>query len=475
MTPLPGVSVTSGSTAPSSAPPTDTGTWFVSGLSEKGPINEAVLILSLAQYVAVFGARGSINQTLYDSLETFFREGGSRAYVTRVVGPTPVVAHVTLKDASVDTLEVTALNPGEWGNNLSVVASVPSEGNFKLVVKLSGAIVQESPTLANNAEAVAWAANSSYIRLKDLGGTDPEAATKSLASGADDRASVTEAQWLAALELFAGHLGPGQVSMPGRTTAAAQGNVLAHCESKNRVALLDGSDTATVGTLTSQAATLRALSTARYGGLFAPWVVIPGIAPLTTRTVPPCALLAGLAARSDANGGNPNEAIAGVDHVAHYAIGVSQIPWTKAERQTLSEAGANVIRAAGGRPRPYDNLTLVNPLVDTTWLQLSNARLNMAICSRSAAVAERHLFAQLDGRGIEIGKFNGDLVGEVLLPLYEDGALYGETAEDAFVCETGPQVNTTETIAKGELHAALAVRMSPSAEQVIIEVIKEAI
>ena len=356
-----------------------------------------------------------------------------------------------------------------------MVASVPSENNFKLVVKLSGAIVQESPTLATNTEAVTWASTSPYIRLKDLGGGDPVATTKSLVSGDDNRGSVTETQWLNAIELFAGHLGPGQVSMPGRTTATAQGNVLTHCEAKNRVALLDGSDTATTATLTSQAGTLRALATARYGGLFAPWVVIPGITGGTTRTVPPSALMAGLAARSDANGGNPNEAIAGVNHVARYASGCSQAAWAKAERQTLSEAGVNVIRTSSGRPRPYDNVTLVNPVVDSTWLQLSNARLNMAICSRSAAVAERHLFAQLDGQGIEIGKFNGDLVGEVLLPLYEDGALYGETAEDAFACETGPQVNTTETISKGELHAVLAVRMSPSAQQVIIEVVKEAI
>jgi phage tail sheath protein FI len=474
VTPLPGVTVTSGSTAPPSSPPTDTGTWFVSGLTEKGPANEAVLILSLAQYVAVFGARGSTNQTLYDSLETFFREGGSRAYVTRVVGPTPVTASVILKDASVNTLEVLATSPGEWGNGLSVASTVPSEGNFKLVVKLNGNPVGEG-TFATNTEAVSWASTSFYFRLKDLGGGDPVAATKSLASGTDNRAEATETQWLAALELFAGHLGPGQVSMPGRTTSTAQGNVLTHCEAKNRTALLDGSDTATVGTLTSQATTLRALPTARYGGLFAPWVVIPGITGGTTRTVPPSALVAGLTARSDANGGNPNEAIAGVEHVARYASGVSQLAWPKAERQALSEAGINVIRTSGGRPRPYDNLTLVNPLVDSTWLQLSNARLNMAICSRSAAVAERHLFAQLDGQGIEIGKFNGDLVGEVLLPLYEDGVLYGVTAEDAFACETGPQVNTTETIGKGELHAALAVRMSPSAELVIIEVIKEAL
>jgi hypothetical protein len=99
----------------------------------------------------------------------------------------------------------------------------------------------------------------------------------------------------------------------------------------------------------------------------------------------------------------------------------------------------------------------------------------MAICAQAGAVAERHLFAQIDGRGVEIGKFNGDLVGEVLLPLYNAGALYGETPEHAFQCVTDSTVNTTKTISEGKLLATLAVRMSPAAEFITIEIVKEAL
>lgn len=473
MTPLPGVNVTSGASAPSSSPPLDTGTWFIVGLADRGPVDAPVLVRNLSAYVSHYGPRVAYG-VLYDSLETFFKEGGSRAVVGRVVGPNAKTATVKLSDGADDTLQVDAVSPGGWGDELTVIVT-PDSGTFTLTVELGESVVEESPVLNDNAEAVAWAATSSYIRLTDLGKGDPAEATKALAGGDDDRGNITETEWLAALDLFTADLGPGQVSMPGRTTAEAQENVLAHARDKNRVALLDGSDTATVATLTSQAATLRAQSTARYGGLLAPWALIPGITAGTTRTVPYTAVQAGLTARSDSLGGNPNEAIAGVSHIARYAIGLSQAAWSDADRQTLSEAGVNVARVVNGAVRTYDNVTLVNPLVDDTWLQLSNARLNMAICSRSAAIAERHLFAQLDGRGMEIAKFAGDLVGEVLLPLYDDGALFGETPEDAFTCEVGDQVNTEETIAAGELHAILAVRMSPSAERVEIEISKEAI
>jgi phage tail sheath protein FI len=468
----PGVSVTSGSVAPSSSPPTDTGTWFVTGQAEKGPINEPVLILNMAAFVSQFGQRsGGI--TLYDAAQTFFEEGGSRLYVAREGGPAAALATAIAKNGSSEnTLTINATSVGSWANGLELITTTESS-KFKAQVKLGGVVVEEKAGLASNAEAVAYFANSPYIRLIDLGKGNPAAATKTLASGTDDRENITETQHEAALALFSAHLGPGQVSSPGKTTEAAQKAIAAHAKAKNRVAFLDGTDTATVGTLTSQATTLREQSTARYMALFAPWVIVPGITPGTTRTVPPCALMAGLAARNDGSGGNPNEALAGVEHLARYCTNVSQVPWSAENRTVLSEAGVNVIRQLNGVPRPYDNVTLVNPLVDNTWIQLSNARLNMAICSRAEAVAERHLFAQITTH--EIAKFNGDLVAEVLLPLFDQEALFGETPEEAFQVETGEQVNTEQTISEGKLKAIIAVKMSASAERVEIEVVKEAI
>jgi phage tail sheath protein FI len=472
VTPTPGVTVTSGASAPSSSFPTDTGQWFVTGEAEKGPTDAPVLVRNLAQYVTTFGARVAYGY-LYDALQTFFKEGGSRAYVARVVGPSAKVATVKLSDGSKDTLQVNAISPGAWGNDLTVKVD-PGSGDFVLTVELDEEVVETSPTLNDNGEAVTWALSSSYIRLVDLGNGDPAEAIKELASGTDDRENITEEEWLDALNLFEPDLGPGQVSAPGRTTAESQENLLTHAGERNRVALLDGTDTETVGTLISQAATLRAIDNARFGGLFGPWAVIPGLTAGTTRTVPYSAVQAGLTARSDV-GGNPNEAVAGVSHVARYATDLSQAAWTAVERGELSDAGVNVARVVNGAVETYDDITLVNPLVDATWLFLSNARLNMALAAGFAAVGERHLFAQIDGRGIELGKFGGDLVGEVLLPLYEAGALFGDSPEDAFACDTSDQVNTEETIAEGKILANVSVRMSPAGRFVEIELSKEAI
>lgn len=479
MTPAPTVIVNSGSNAPSSAPPTTTGTWFAVGLAEKGSTTEAIAIRSFPQAVTKLGARVAYG-VLYDSLQTFFKEGGSLAYVSRVVGPAAKAATVKAVDGSAaETLSLSAANPGEWGNNLSVVISQPSGSHFQLVVKLSGETKETSPVFATNAEAVAWALNSSYIRLADLGGATPAAATKTLISGTDDRANITETHWTNALPLFLRHLGPGQVSMPGRTTATAQTNLLAHAKEKNRIAILDGENTATSASLVTQATTLRALANARYGGLYAPWAIVPAD-PTTTgtvvRTVPYSAVQAGLTARSDGSSRNPNLAVAGDERgVARYAIGLSQAPWTAAERDTLSEAGVNVARYLNGAVRTWDNVTLVNNLGDTTWLQLSNARLAMALNADAESIAEGHLFNQITSH--EIADFGADLAG-MLLGYFALGALgdpINDQPEDAYSVNVGPQVNTTETIGKGELHAVLGVKMSPSAEIIELEIVKEAI
>lgn len=475
---LPGVTVTPVSSGTASSPPTDTGKWFVVGMTEQGPHDRSVTVKNLNQYIRYFGARVS-HGYLYDALETFFAEGGSEAEVGRVIGPTPVKATGNLSDGSGTTLTAKAKGYGIYGNEIDVITTVPGAGTFQFAVTYLGATVETSPVLNNIAEAVAWATNTSqYVDMTAVGSADPVAATTALASGTDDYSNATETTWANAMALFTKDKGPGQVSAPGRVTATTQTALLAHAAANNRVAVLDTADSVTVATHTSQAATLRALSTARYGALFGPWAVIPGITPGTTRTVPYSAVQAGLIARTDSAGNNANVAAAGsyqLNGIARYATALSQVAWSDANRETLHDAGVNVALVKYGAVETYGYRTLVNPLVDDTWIDFGNARVAMQISAESYAVGETFVLRQIDGQGIVASEFAAALTGEILLPLYEAGALYGDTFQDAASVDTGNQVNTEETIADGELHALISVRLSPHAERVIIEITKEAI
>jgi hypothetical protein len=78
-----GVVVQPRTAPPSRGAPTDTGTWFVAGQANSGTLTDAKLLRSIADFVSEYGVRETANAAAFDALDTFFREGGSRAYFGR--------------------------------------------------------------------------------------------------------------------------------------------------------------------------------------------------------------------------------------------------------------------------------------------------------------------------------------------------------------------------------------------------------
>lgn len=271
-----------------------------------------------------------------------------------------------------------------------------------------------------------------------------------------------------ALDALPSLLGPGQVIAPGALTTELHTILLTHAEATNRIAVLDAPDDATASDLLDLAAAVQNVTGSARGALFAPWAVVPGLASGVSRTVPYSAIAAAQMAVVDA-AGNPNVPAAGVPGESRYATGLAAV-FTDAERDDLNDAGVNLAKLVYGGVRTYGFRTVS---ADTDWSLLNNSRLLMAVVAHTEGVAERFVFSQLDGKGRKISEFGGDLTG-VLIPLWQAGALYGDTARDAFRVDVGSAVNTAETIAAGELRAVLYMRMSPFAEQVKVEIVKVA-
>lgn len=451
---------------------TDTGVWFVAGLTEKGLTGVAHKIESMSDYTRLLGQRVSYG-ILYDALETFFAEGGAVAYVSRLAGPAAANSFVVLNDAgAAATLRVEAKGPGDWGNALNVaVTAGDAGGEFKLVITHDTlGTLETSPSLVDKAAAFNWAQNSLYIVLVDQASLNDPAvvAAQSLAGGADDRASITDAGWETGINIFGKDLGPGQVSMPGRTTQQAHVDLLEHAVARNRNAILDAIDTATAATHITSASNARTAN-ARYGALFAGWLKIPGITPGTTRLVPPSALVAGRIAFMDALG-SPNVPAAGVNGESTYAIGINN-PVLESDRESLNNVGVNVIRMQYGVPRIYGWRSLANPVTETQWLPFGNVRLLMEIAALADEIGEQFLFAEMDGQRRTVNRFGAALTG-MLIPYWEEGSLYGLTPGEAFAVDVGTSVNTPATMANNELRAILSLRMSPFAEMVTIEIVK---
>lgn len=475
----PGVNVTLRSTPPARSAPTDTGVAFMVGTSDLGPANKPTAIRSVADFERVFGLRQSYS-VLYDSVDIFFREGGSLVYVSRVVGPAAVIASKTLLDAGAGvSLNVKAIGPGATPNGYKVgVRAGTGGGTYVIFVQDANSVeVEASPDLADQASAVLWSASSNYIRIT-LGATALNPAVVAaavLTGGTDDRASITDTQRQTALDAITADYGPGQIMEPGNTTDTAHARLINHVNAigGRRVALLDAPDTFTVATLQTSAVNAR-VGAQKFAGMWAPWDIYPGITPGTTRSVPPSARIAGNIARNDASGFGPADPAAGDIGQSFYASDLSQPAWTDAQRATLNTSGINVSRVMFGGIRTYGWRSLANPITEQLWLSFGHARLYMAIAARGAVIGEAFEFDTIDGQGRTIGAWKSALQG-LLLDYYTRGDLYGSTPEEAFAVDTGAQVNTPTTLANNELHAVLSVKMSPFAEMVQIEVVKRAI
>lgn len=271
--------------------------------------------------------------------------------------------------------------------------------------------------------------------------------------------------------LFTKDLGPGQFSVPGRTTPATKLLVAQHCEANNRIAIMTTTNTAVVATLTAEA-TIASITPAqeRYSSLWTPWVVVPGVNGVGTRTISPECIVAGRMAFRDGEGRSPNQPAAGELGESIEAID-TVVSFIDVDRTTLNANGVNVLRDMYNGVRIYGYRTLADPATDANWVNLANARLFMAIQAQMDAVAERFVFREIDPQRKTINEYGGALMG-VLLPFWERGSLWGVVPEEAFRVDVGENVNTEATILNRELHANVAVRTSEFAEEVFVELVK---
>jgi hypothetical protein len=485
----PGVNVTTRDTAPPSSIPTDVGTCFMVGITEAGPSGSVTtndLVQSLDEYRSKFAPSGRAyvpGITMYDAVEMFFAEGGSRLYIGRVFGSAAVEGTVTLQDSvPAPALVVKARGVGEWANNIDITVRTHTEdpdiatGSFRIRVvnETTSEVLYESYDLVDLQAALDWAFTNPLISLaSSTGSGDPVAGTFDIATGSNDIAGINNTSWQRALDSLSYTLGPGILVAPGVTTSPIY-NMLAEAARRDlRVAFLDGPDTANVSTLETAAQGIvdSSLARSRYSGFFVPWLYMSGITSSSVRKVPPSAGVAGRFARNMAGGLSANDPAAGELGSLRSVLDVTQV-YTDAEREKLNNSGVNVIRDIFGVHKVYGWRTVANPVSDPRWIALSNSILHRQIVSQAGAVGERFIFRQIDGHGHLIGEFAGSLIGSVCMPLYQEGSLYGNSPQDAFNVDVGPSVNTEATIANNELHAVISVRMSPFGEQVNIEIVK---
>jgi hypothetical protein len=464
----------------------------MAGTTQTGPVPSQLTVkdqcTNLSDFTKKYNPSGRNDvgsQQMYDAVDSYFSEGGSKLYVVRVTGAGDATAEIDIPDASAEVVfTAKAKYPGVFSNNIAVVivdnamdSTVPI-GNYYIAIQdslnASGVNQERSQlfTAGDKLSALAWGQNSKYITLED-GPSDliPVGSNYILVGGSS--ATPNDDDLEAALSDTSTDLGPGQVCAPGKTTDPSHLILANHALAFNRVAILDAPDTADVTTLIGAADAVfdNSNKRSRFSGLFAPWVVVPGEVTGTTKRVPPSPIVCGVMSYNDGHGLNPNEPSAGPNGVVRTAVGASQ-SWDDDDRRELNQSGVNVIKTQYGLTKIYGYRTLADPYNDKNWLPLGNVRLHRLIVALSAEVGEWFVFRMIDGKGVLIGDFGATLSTHVMLPLFNDRALFGDTPDQAYRVDVSGSVNTPETLANNELHAVITCRMSPFGEDVYIEIVK---
>ena len=449
-------------------------TMFIAAPALKGDHTVAHSVRSLAEHDSIFGGRASYSE-LRDQLETFFAEGGKQAYVARVVDESAdVKATVNVLDGVAGVVAtVTANSVGEWGNDLDMVLSVVSGVGAAAIATWTlndadGQLEQIVGKTATEAAAHEWA---DVVVALGASSVVPVAATYALAGGTDAQAGILTADYEAALPRFTKELGTGLVVAPMLDVTAAGATLEAHAEAFGRAWLSHSTDTATASTIAAQGTAARAAGY-DHGMLIAAKIQIPALAesPTTLRTIAPEGAVAGLMSRCDQLG-SPARASAGIKNgVLEYASDSTQ-EFSDADLDTLHNAGVNVIRVVRGLLCLADFVsTAPQSGAGSEWLNFGHVRAHAAITCELDKIAELYQFSLIEGSGGVMDEFHASIMA-LLMGYHANKTLYGATPGEAFSVNVSG-VNTPETIAANELHAAVGVKYSETNFWTYIEVTK---
>lgn len=446
------------------------GRYFVAGQFERGPVGTATLVRTLADLEASYGGRVSYGSA-YDDLRTYFEEGGTEAYVSRVVGDAATLGSVTLSDRAVSpltTVRIDAISAGAWSTGVTVAVAA---GTLADTVKITvdGPVDGDEETydnLGSPAAIVSALEASRLVRAVDLGsvtaapGNLPAVSTaQALGAGSDDRASITAADMVAGLAAFGADLGAGAVAIPGYTASLVGSDLIAHATDTRRLAVLAGPQGASDNDYLTLADGL-ITGGGEYGGLFGPWVRIP-MGGGATKLVSPEGYVAAMRARAHLEEG-PWRAPAGEIAVARFVTGVER-ELTRAQGDTLDEGQVNAIRRIAGTVRLYGWRSLSTDADNYALLNGRDVLNSVAVVAEQRL--ERFVFRTVDGRGLLLASVAADLVG-LLEPMRAAGGLFertvdGEQIDAGYSVDVGPTVNTPAVLAANKIAAVIALRVSP--------------
>jgi phage tail sheath protein FI len=242
------------------------------------------------------------------------------------------------------------------------------------------------------------------------------------------------------------------------SVVAMQTDMLNHCRLLgNRFAILDTPLTTATADILTQSSQLND----RYGALYHPWLVVSGQAGQAI-TIPPGGHVAGLVARSDQQVGvqkaPANEVLEGVLDLHRHL--------TKSEQVELFAGHVNYLRAFTGRGiRVWGARTLSD---EPEWQQVNVQRLFITV-GRWLEQFMTQLPFEPNGPRLWVGISRE--IAAFMKALFEQGALKGQLADQAFYVKCDAEINPPEVRDAGMVVAEIGLAAAMPGEFMVVKVV----
>ena len=253
------------------------------------------------------------------------------------------------------------------------------------------------------------------------------------------------------------------VAVPGLTDATAQQAVVEHCERMfDRFAILDAAPGIDLVTVKVQRSMLTGTLDKGFAALYYPWITV--LDPSRKRLVnqPPSAHVAGIYAQTDQRRGvhkaPANVGIAG-------AAGLER-RITDADQGFINLDGVNALRVLPGRGQPvvWGARTTAG---DRNWQYVNIRRLFLYL---EESIQEGLASSVFEPNDLALWQKLKRTITEFLTRTWRDGALFGETAKDAFFVRIDEALNPPSTRKLGRLYIEIGVQPVYPAEFIVVRI-----
>ncbi|NET83382.1 MAG: phage tail sheath family protein [Moorea sp. SIO1F2] len=252
------------------------------------------------------------------------------------------------------------------------------------------------------------------------------------------------------------------VAVPGAISDIQHTAIIAHCfRMEDRVAVLDGDQTKDPSDVSGIRPVGRS-EEASYAAIYYPWIKVFDPVTKAPDTLPPSGHIAGIYARNDATRGVFK---APANEVIVNALEISS-PISKAQQDGLNPEGINVIRSFKGTIKVWGARTMAND--DNADFRYVSTRRYFNYLQES--IDDGTQFAVFEPNNLALWQRIKRTVGDFLLNEWRDGALFGETPEQAFFVKCDAETNPKEVRELGQVVTLIGVAIVKPAEFVIFRI-----